>query len=145
MDLSKMTQKTQEALQAAQSDAVRRGHQEVDGEHLLAALLDQSDGLASRLLARMGVSAEAFRDEIESELDRRPKVSGGGMELGKVYITAHLQELVIRALPSLPLGRAQLGDQLPRVVLHGAPPARHQSSPSPVECQPGGEGGAAAS
>jgi ATP-dependent Clp protease ATP-binding subunit ClpB len=48
MDFNKMTQKTQEALHQAQSTALRYGHQEVDGEHLLLALLEQSEGLAVR-------------------------------------------------------------------------------------------------
>ena len=43
MDFSKLTQKSQEAVQAAQSEGVRRGHQQVDAEHLLAALLAQSE------------------------------------------------------------------------------------------------------
>jgi ATP-dependent Clp protease ATP-binding subunit ClpB len=51
MDLNKLTQKSQEALQEAQSTVTRHGHTEVDGEHLLAALLDQPEGLAPRLLA----------------------------------------------------------------------------------------------
>ena len=97
MDLSKLTQRTQEALQAAQAGAVARGHQEVDGEHLLAALLEQPDGLASRLFTRMGVSSEVISAALEKELDRRPKVSGGGMELGKVYVTPRLQELLTTA------------------------------------------------
>jgi ATP-dependent Clp protease ATP-binding subunit ClpB len=45
MDMSKLTQKSQEALQQAQSEAVRRHHTETDGEHLLLALLDQPEGI----------------------------------------------------------------------------------------------------
>ncbi|KAB2967947.1 MAG: hypothetical protein F9K18_03600, partial [Thermoanaerobaculia bacterium] len=56
MDLSKLTQKSQEALVAAQAEAVRRGQPEVDAEHLLAALLAPGDGLAPRLLERAGVA-----------------------------------------------------------------------------------------
>ena len=52
MDLNRLTQKTQEALSAAQSLAVEHGHPEVDGEHLLHALLSQQDGLLPRLLTR---------------------------------------------------------------------------------------------
>ena len=50
MDLNRLTQKSQEALHDAQTKALRFGHTEVDGEHLLLALLDQPDGLAPRLL-----------------------------------------------------------------------------------------------
>src|ERR1035437_6713787 len=97
MDLNKTTQKVQEAMQAAQALALRYGHQEVDGEHLLAALLDQSDGLAPRLLERLGVAVPALKARIEQELDKRPRVSGGGTEQGKVYITQRLNRLMLKA------------------------------------------------
>jgi ATP-dependent Clp protease ATP-binding subunit ClpB len=97
MDMSRLTQKTQEALQEAQAGAIRRGHQEVDTEHLVAALLEQPEGLASRLLARMDVSPDVLRDGIEKTLEKRPQVSGGGMEMGKVYVTPRLQALLTAA------------------------------------------------
>ena len=50
MDINKLTQKSQEALTEAQSIATRMGHIEVDGEHLLMALIDQPEGLVPRLL-----------------------------------------------------------------------------------------------
>ena len=55
MDLNNFTIKSQEAIQAAQTKAIRYGQMEVDWEHLLLALLEQSDGLAPRLLQRMEV------------------------------------------------------------------------------------------
>ena len=61
MDPNRMTQKCQEALHEAQGLAVRRGHQEVDVEHVLAALLGQADGLVPRLLRKMDVPVEAVR------------------------------------------------------------------------------------
>jgi len=61
MDPNRMTQKTQEALHEAQGLAVRRGHQEVDVEHVLAALLEQADGLVPRLLQKMEVPVKAVR------------------------------------------------------------------------------------
>ncbi|MCX6993764.1 MAG: ATP-dependent chaperone ClpB [Kiritimatiellaeota bacterium] len=97
MDLNQTTQKVQEAVQAAQALALRYGHQEVDGEHLLAALLDQADGLAPRLLERLGVAVPALKARIEQELDKRPRVSGGGTEEGKVYITQRLNRLMLKA------------------------------------------------
>ena len=51
MDLNRLTEKTQEALQRAQALATRRNHQGVDVEHLLAALLDEREGLATAMLA----------------------------------------------------------------------------------------------
>ncbi len=97
MDLNKLTQKSQEALSAAQTKALRYGHQQVDGEHLLLALLEQADGLAPRLFARMDVPVEALRGELERALAARPRVSGGGAESGKIYVTDRLQRLLITA------------------------------------------------
>ncbi|MDX1644667.1 MAG: ATP-dependent chaperone ClpB, partial [Thermoanaerobaculia bacterium] len=97
MDLSKLTQKSQQALQEAQSLAVSHGHQEVDGEHLLLALLEQPEGLAVRLFGRMGVPNESLAAALTDELERRPQVSGGGMEMGKVYVTPRLQQLLTAA------------------------------------------------
>src|SRR3954465_230470 len=97
MDINKLTQKSQEALQSAQTKALRYGHQEVDGEHLLLTLLEQPEGLVPRLLARMEAPTEALKAEGERELSRRPKVSGPGAEAGKIYLTQRLQQILIRA------------------------------------------------
>ncbi len=97
MDLNKLTQKSQEAIQAAQTKALRFGHQEVDGEHLLLTLLEQPDGLAPRLLARMDVSVEPMQRDLERSLESRPSVSGPGAEAGKIYISQRLQQLLVRA------------------------------------------------
>src|SRR4051794_14940397 len=97
MDINKLTQKSQEALQSAQTKALRYGHQEADGEHLLLALLEQPEGLVPRLLARMEAPTEALKAEVERELSRRPKVSGPGAEAGKIYLTQRLQQILIRA------------------------------------------------
>src|ERR1700761_5286426 len=97
MDINRFTQRSQEALQSAQTLAVRHGQQEVDSDHLLLALLDQQEGLVSRLLARMEVPVETLRGEAERELSRRPSVSGSGAESGKIYLTQRLQQVVVRA------------------------------------------------
>ncbi|MCH9650043.1 MAG: ATP-dependent chaperone ClpB [Deltaproteobacteria bacterium] len=96
MDFNSMTQKSQEALQAAQTKAVRYGHQQVDGEHLLLTLVEQEEGLVPRLFERMDVPLAPFRQSLEQELEKRPKVSGGG-EAGKVYITQRLQQLLVKS------------------------------------------------
>ncbi len=97
MDPNKLTMKSQEALQAAQTRALRHGQQQVDGEHLLVALLEQPDGLGPRLLARLDVDPGALARELEAELARRPAVSGPGAEAGKLYVTPRLQQLFVRA------------------------------------------------
>ncbi|MDT8375369.1 MAG: ATP-dependent chaperone ClpB [Mariprofundaceae bacterium] len=97
MDLNKTTQKLREALQSAQALAVRLSHQEVDGEHLLAELLAQSEGLAPRLVERAGASTEALSADIQQALSKLPTISGGVSEAGKVYITQRLNQLIVRA------------------------------------------------
>jgi ATP-dependent Clp protease ATP-binding subunit ClpB len=97
MDLSRLTEKSQQALQQAQATALRHGHAEVDGEHLLLALLEQEGGLVPRLFEKMDVPAERLRERLAAELERRPKVSGQATEAGKVYVTQRLQRIVLRA------------------------------------------------
>jgi ATP-dependent Clp protease ATP-binding subunit ClpB len=97
MGLEKLTQKSQEAIQAAQRLAVEHGHTEVDGEHLLLALLRQEAGLAPRLFEKMDVPLAPLAKRVEGELAKRPRVSGGGVEPGKVYVTQRLQKLFAQA------------------------------------------------
>jgi len=94
MDMNRLTQKSQEALHDAQTKALRFGHSQIDGEHLLLALLEQPDGLAPRLLSQAGADADGLRDSLEEELSRRPKVSGPGAEPGQVLITQRLSRLL---------------------------------------------------
>jgi len=94
VDPNRLTQKSQEALQDAQAQAVRYGHTEVDGEHLLLALLDQDSGLAPRLLSHAGADPEALRKDLENHLSRRPQVSGPGASPGEVYVTQRLARLL---------------------------------------------------
>ena len=97
MDPNKLTIKSQEALTGAQDRARRLGHQQVGSGHLLLTLLDQHDGLAPRLLQRLDVDATALRADLQKDLDRKPKVSGGAGELGRIYVTADLEQLLLRA------------------------------------------------
>ena len=90
MDLNRLTQRSQEALQDAQTLAVRLSHTEVDGEHLLLALLDQRDGIVPRLLVQAGADPDALRTDVEVELSRRPKVTGPAAGPGQVMITQRL-------------------------------------------------------
>ncbi|MFF2102326.1 ATP-dependent chaperone ClpB [Streptomyces sp. NPDC058202] len=94
MDMNRLTQKSQEALQEAQTAAVGMGHTEVDGEHLLLALLDQDDGLIPRLLQQAGTGPEELRAAVSEELSRRPKVTGPGAAPGQVFVTQRLARLL---------------------------------------------------
>jgi len=92
MNVERLTQKSQEALRDAQTLAVRRNHQGVDVEHLLAALLAQSDGVAPVLLERASVPVADLRERVERELQRVPQVAGPGSG-STPYATQRLAKL----------------------------------------------------
>jgi ATP-dependent Clp protease ATP-binding subunit ClpB len=94
MDPNRLTQKSQEALHDAQTKALRFGHTEVDGEHLLLALLNQPEGIAPRLLAQAGADPDRLRTALEAELARRPRVTGPGVNPGEVRVTQRLARLL---------------------------------------------------
>ncbi len=94
MDLSRLTEKSQQALQAAQDLATRYAHTEVDGEHLLLALLQQQAGLVPRLFEKMDVRGRDVATRVEADLEKRPRTRGPGIEQGKVYVTQRLDRLV---------------------------------------------------
>ncbi|MCF7552340.1 ATP-dependent chaperone ClpB [Pseudonocardia sp. WMMC193] len=94
MDPNRLTQKSQQALSEAQDLATRAGHTEVDGEHLLAALVDQPDGLVPRLLGEMDVDVAAVRADLETELGRKPRTTGPGAQPGQVAVTRRLAALL---------------------------------------------------
>ncbi|MFO0902938.1 MAG: ATP-dependent chaperone ClpB [Pirellulales bacterium] len=73
----KLTIKAQEAVAGAQTLAGERGHPEMDPLHLLATLVDESDGVVRPLLEKIGVPIPQFQKLISTELERRPKVTGG--------------------------------------------------------------------
>jgi ATP-dependent Clp protease ATP-binding subunit ClpA len=76
LDFNKWTMKAQEALSGAREVAVEFAHQELDVEHLLLGLLRQNEGTISPLLGKIGVNGATIGREVESELARRPKISG---------------------------------------------------------------------
>ena len=77
MQFDKLTIKSQEALQEAQSQCGARGHQVLDTPHLLVALLAQPEGSTVPVLQKLGVSIDALGGELERSLEQVPKVSGG--------------------------------------------------------------------
>ena len=76
MRFDRFTLKSREALEAAKKLAEERQHQEIAGLHLLLALLEQSEGIVTPLLKKIGNSPEALRDGVEDALRRLPQVSG---------------------------------------------------------------------
>jgi ATP-dependent Clp protease ATP-binding subunit ClpB len=97
LDPNKLTQKSQEALQASQDLALTFGHQESDVEHLLVALIDQEEGIVSRLLDKMGIHPGQFKRSLMDELNRRPRVKGGSQEAGAIYVTNRLSQVFTQA------------------------------------------------
>jgi ATP-dependent Clp protease ATP-binding subunit ClpB len=97
MDFNKLTRKSQEALAEAQSIAVSYKNQEVDVEHLLTALLQDGEGLVPRMLHRMNAEPEVLLRLVTDEISHKPKVTGGGVEAGKVYVTQRLNNLLVKA------------------------------------------------
>jgi ATP-dependent Clp protease ATP-binding subunit ClpB len=83
MQFDKFTIKSQEAIQESQSIAERNGHQEIKPEHLLAALLQQKEGVIIPVLQKMGVNLSSLKEDAKHLIDNLPKVSGSGF--GQVY------------------------------------------------------------
>ncbi len=81
MRIDKYTQKMQEALQAAQDLASQANHPEITDEHFLSALLDQGEGITRPLLEKIGANVDQLRDQLRSELARRPKIRGATTDL----------------------------------------------------------------
>ncbi len=92
MNLNQFTQKSMEAIQSAQSLAVENGNQQVCQCHLLLALLQQKDGLIGQLIERMGVPVDSFTSALSGTVGALPKVSGGGREADKIYISQGLDQ-----------------------------------------------------
>ena len=92
MNISKFTQKSMEAVQKCEKLAYAYGNQEIEQEHLLLALLMQSDGLIPKLIEKMNINLSDFKKSAEQCLAKRIKVSGGqvyvGQNLNKVLISA---------------------------------------------------------
>ena len=97
MDMNKLTRKSQEALANAQAIASEYNHQQVDVEHLLSALLNDSEGLIPQLLKRMNIDTQELSRSVTQELSKLPRVTGSGTEQGKIYITQRLERLLNRA------------------------------------------------
>ena len=89
----KLTLKAQEAMQAAQEMAARFGQQQVQPLHVLWALLAQGDGVVPPLLEKLGVSPTQLASEVEKQVERLPKVSGGAEQ----YLSPEANKVLERA------------------------------------------------
>jgi len=92
MQLDKLTLKSQEALQEAKAIAEGKNHQQIDVEHLLLALLRQKEGIVIPILQKLGAHVDGMASQLEADLNRVPKVTGGGV--GQVYLSNRLNEIL---------------------------------------------------
>ena len=86
MNMNQFTQKSLAAIQGAQDIAVEHGNQQIEQEHLLLALLSDEQGFIPQLLSAMGMTVPSFTAAVTAQVEKLPKVSGGGREAGQVYI-----------------------------------------------------------
>ena len=94
MDVNRFTEKSQEALRAAQAIAQRRSHQAVDVEHILTALLGDSEGIACRVLEKAGADPAALLSQLDGELGKVPQVTGPGSNPDQIYVSPRLGKLL---------------------------------------------------
>ncbi|WP_031459754.1 ATP-dependent chaperone ClpB [Chloroflexus sp. MS-G] len=101
---NRFTQKSYEAIAAAQAAAERLGNSEVQPEHLLYALLDQSDGVVPQVLSKLNIPVGALKQQVNNEISRFPRISGGGVQ---VQLGSRLRTVLVKAHDEL----AQFGDE----------------------------------
>ena len=94
MDTNRFTQKSLEALQAAQQLAQSYGNAQVEQVHLLNALLSQENGLIGQLMGKLGLNVQQVRTACESAVNRLPKISGSNQQ---PYVTASLSQALTEA------------------------------------------------
>lgn len=104
MNADKLTVKAAEALQAAQSNAMQKGHTEITPEHLLLALVMQEDGIVPPILQAVGVSPKAVAGRLEQTLERLPRVSGA-------TAPPYLSRVLLMALDAAEAEAKRLGDE----------------------------------
>ena len=86
MNMNQLTQKSLAAIQGAQSLAQQYGQQQIEQQHLLLALVADQEGFIPQLLTAMGMTVPSFLAAVQAEVNKLPKVSGGGREADKVYV-----------------------------------------------------------
>jgi ATP-dependent Clp protease ATP-binding subunit ClpB len=93
MKWDRLTVKSQEAFQVAQSRAEELSHQELRPLHLLWAFLNQEENIVNAILAKIGVNLLKVRNEVEASLEKIPKVEG----VGEVYLSSSLRQMISKA------------------------------------------------
>lgn len=97
MDPNIFTKNTQNAINSAQSEAIRNNHQTVDAEHLLFALAEQNDGLIPKILKKLDIKPADYSAAIKGEIKKLASVSGPGSRPNEVMVTPRLNSILVRA------------------------------------------------
>ena len=97
MDLSRYTEKAQQALAGSQKLAARLNHQQIDVEHVLLSLLDQENGLTAAILNKAGVSVDALTIKVQREVEKMPRVTGPSGAPENQYPTGRFTKLIAHA------------------------------------------------
>ena len=107
MNMNRFTQKSLAAIQGAQDLAVEYGQQQIEQQHLLLALIADAEGFVPQLLTAMGMTVPSFEAAVKAEVNKLPKVSGGGREADKVYVAQDVD----RALKSAEQAAQSMKDE----------------------------------
>ena len=107
MNMNQFTQKSLAAIQGAQDLAVEYGQQQIEQQHLLLALVSDGEGFIPQLLTAMGMTVPSFEVAVRAEVNKLPKVSGGGREADKVYVAQDVD----RALKSAEQAAQSMKDE----------------------------------
>ena len=97
MNTEKLTQKSLEALRSAQNIAVENGNNSVEEEHLLLSLVSQQGGLVGEIFKSIGASPENTASALDAAVSKFPKVSGGGYDPSRIYISGTLDKALTEA------------------------------------------------
>jgi len=101
---NRRTQKTEEALQSAQSIAERNGNANLEPEHLLLALLDQGDGVVPQVLTKLNIAVGALAQQVREALNKLPRATGSNVQLAT---SPRFQTVLRQAYDEMP----QFGDE----------------------------------
>ena len=95
MNAQKLTQKSQEAIQASQSIAVENQNMSICPEHLLYSIIAQENGVGGEIFRKMGINSADFLRKLKQIIEAIPKVTGTGREQGKIYISQELDQILV--------------------------------------------------
>ncbi|MBC7659346.1 MAG: ATP-dependent chaperone ClpB [Chitinophagaceae bacterium] len=97
MDFNRFTERTQQSIKDAQRIAISLGHQAVDVDHVLKALLEQENGIVPKILQRMEVPLDRVKTFATGELEKKPRISGPGYDAEKIMLSQALSALLVKA------------------------------------------------